>query len=207
MSRFKRTLVHLTSEYSTVDLLDVCLREGARYVRHVSPPGDLVFDKSSEYILLKDRYPHDVNELFSHNVPILSLLPSNVFLTRGRNSLAKSLCAESGLAGSIFLIKSNAYSVVPIYIQTFDIDFSCLSLRQAFDLVFADLYAKLSDILVFDLVSKFFLEALPLSLDRAGYQESDVFREIDAINFADDIRFPLGLDTLCSDVRTLFFGS
>ena len=73
--------------------------------------------------------------------------------------------------------------------------------------MFADLYAKLPDILVFDLVSKVFLEALPLSLDRAGYQDSEIFKEIDAINFADDTRFPLGLDTLCSDVRTLFFGT
>jgi len=204
MFLFERKLIHLTSDHSQVDLLELCVKESAHYVRHTAPPELLRLDEDSEYVVLKDRYPFDVSCLIEKNVPVISLLPSNVFFARGRNSLAKSLAAGFPLSGSIFLLKSTHYSIVPIEIRTFHCDIREMTLREAFDYIFDELYAALPRVLSFDNIEKISSSQIIYDLVEDTPARYSFFQELESVNIVTDKRFPQGLDTLCKDLQRIF---
>ena len=204
MSQLEQRLIHLTSDHSSVQLQEACGRANIHYLRHTANPNFVTLQDDARYLILKDRYPFDTSALFHKGIPIVSLLPSNVFLTRGRNSLAKSVALGLPLSGSIFLLSSNGYTVLPMYISTLKADFSAVTLRQAFDLIFADLYTKLIEILDFEQIHSLFSQVSPVDLQSQADILPDLMQAIDRLDFSDDVRFPRGIDTLCSDFRRAF---
>ena len=204
MCRFEKKLIHLTSEHSEVDLLGICSKNDLHYVRHTAPPELLRFDIDSQYVILKDRYPHSVASIVQTNVPLISLLPSNVFVARGRNSLAKTVASGLPLCGSIFLLKSVRYSIFPLEILTFKRDAREMTLREAFDYVFDGIYEALPKILRFDDIHRISATGIKINLEEDVPSGCGFFNELESVNFGADIRFPKGLDTPCADVQKAF---
>jgi hypothetical protein len=204
MSQLERRLIHLTSDHSSVQLQEACSQANIHYLRHTADPDFVILQDDARYLILKDRYPYDISALFHKGVPIISLLPSNVFLARGRNSLAKSVALGLPLSGSIFLLRSNGYSVVPMYLSALKADFSTITLRQAFDLIFADLYTRFLELLDFEEIYRLFSQVSPVDLQSQAVIFPDLMEAIDKLDFSEDVRFPRGIDTLCSDFRRAF---
>lgn len=190
MSRLKnKKLLHLTNLTGSKVIFNAALENGYEYIKHT---GDAKFLNRSEFdIIIKDRYPFNVDSIYNWNVPILSLLPGNVFFVQGRNVVLKCVVKKLPFAGSVFLLRSNRYEIVPLDIRLHKLQHRRATFRSVFDEIFLGLHARvaqlLSDPLLITELAR--LPSIKVTLDRSPIAEF-----LDNVDFANE-PFVDGYDT------------